>query len=63
MRDLQPFAGLMSLAYRNGALNETNPLSRRQDFVPHATVPLFWDGEISSYGALRRKSWPLLENA
>jgi hypothetical protein len=48
LRDLQPFMGSMTLAYRKGALNEANPLSRRPDFVPLATVPLFWDGEVPS---------------
>jgi hypothetical protein len=36
----------MTLAYRKGALNEANPLCRRPNFVPQATVPLFWDGEV-----------------
>jgi hypothetical protein len=44
--DLQPFVGSMTLAYRKEALNEANPLNQRLDFVPHATVPLFWDGEV-----------------
>jgi hypothetical protein len=48
LRDLQPFVGSMTLAYRKGALNEVDPLGRRQDFVPHATVPLFWEGEVPS---------------
>jgi hypothetical protein len=46
----------MTLAYRKGALNETNPLSRRPDFVPQANVPLLWDGEVPSDRELRRKS-------
>jgi hypothetical protein len=46
LRDLQPFVGSMTLAYRTGALNEADPLSRRPDFVPHAIVPLSWDGEV-----------------
>jgi hypothetical protein len=33
LRDLQPFVGSMTLAYRKGALNEDDPLSRRPDFV------------------------------
>jgi hypothetical protein len=48
LRDFQPFVGSMTLAYRKGALNEVDPLSRRPDFVPHATFPLFWDGEVPS---------------
>jgi hypothetical protein len=36
----------MTLAYRKGALNEVDPFSRNLDFVPQATVPLFWDGEV-----------------
>jgi hypothetical protein len=57
MRDLQPFLGSMTIAYRKGAMNETYPLSRRPDFVPHATVPtLFWDDEVLSNRELRRKS-------
>jgi hypothetical protein len=53
----------MTLAYRKGALNEADPLSRRPDFVPHTTVPLFWDGEVPSDRELRRKSQLLLEDA
>jgi hypothetical protein len=48
LRDLQPFVGSMTLAYCKGALNEADPLSRRPDFVPHATVSLSWDGEVPS---------------
>jgi hypothetical protein len=39
LRDLQPFAGSMTLAYRKGDLTEADPLSRRPHFVPQATVP------------------------
>jgi hypothetical protein len=53
----------MTLAYRKGAMNEADPLSRRPDFVPHATVPLFWDGEVPSDRELRRKSQLLFEDA
>jgi hypothetical protein len=53
----------MTLAYRKGALNEADPLSRRRDFVPHATVPLFWGGEVPSDRELRRKSQLLFDNA
>jgi hypothetical protein len=63
LRDLQPFVGSMTLAYRKGAMNEADPSSRRPDFVPHATIPLFWDGEVPSDEELRRKSQPLLEDA
>jgi hypothetical protein len=63
LRDLQPFVGSMTLGYRKGALNEADPLSQRLDFVPHATVPLFWDGEVPSDRELRRKSELLFENA
>jgi hypothetical protein len=63
LRDLQPFVGLMTLAYRKGALNEAGPLSRRPDFVPRATIPLFWDGEVPSDRELRRKSELLSEDA
>jgi hypothetical protein len=52
--DLQPLVGSITLAYRRGALNEADPLSRRPDFVPQATIPLFWDGEVPSYRELRR---------
>jgi hypothetical protein len=48
MRELQPFVGSMTLAYRKGAVNEADPLGRRPFFVPHATIPLLWDGEIPS---------------
>jgi hypothetical protein len=53
----------MTLAYRKGAMNEADPLSRRPDFVPQATVPLLWDGEVPSYRELRRKSQSMLEDA
>jgi hypothetical protein len=53
----------MTLAYRKGALNEADPLSQRPDFVPQATVPLFWDGEVLSDRELRRKSLLLFEGA
>jgi hypothetical protein len=53
----------MTLANRKGALHEVYPLSLRHDFVPHATVPLFWDGEVPSNEELRRKSHSLLEDA
>jgi hypothetical protein len=62
-RDLQRFMGSMTLAYRKGTMNEPDPLSRRQDLVPHTTVPLFWDGEVPSEADSRRKSHPLLEDA
>jgi hypothetical protein len=54
--DLQPFAVSVTLAYRKGAMNEVDPLSRRPYFVPQATVPLFWDGEVPSDEELRRKT-------
>jgi hypothetical protein len=54
LRHLQPFVG--SSAYRKLALTEADPLSRRPNFVPHATIPLFWDGEVPSDRELRRKS-------
>jgi hypothetical protein len=63
MRDLQPFLGSMTLAYRKGALSEADPSSRRPDFVPHAAVPLFRDGEVPSHRELRRKSQLLLGDA
>jgi hypothetical protein len=47
IRGLQPFMGSMTLAHPKGALNEVDPLSRRPDIVPHATIPLFWNGEVS----------------
>jgi hypothetical protein len=63
LRDLQPLVGSMTLAYRKGALNEADPLSRRPDFVPQATVPLFWNGEVPSDRELRRKSQLLFDDA
>jgi hypothetical protein len=64
LRDLQPFVGSMTFAYRKGALNEADPLSRRPNFVPLATIPLiYWAGEVPSYRELRRKSQPLFEDA
>jgi hypothetical protein len=53
----------MTLAYRKGALHENDPLSRRPDFVPQATVPQFWDSEVPSDRELRRKSQLLFEDA
>jgi hypothetical protein len=55
-RDLQPLVGSMTLAFRKGALNEADPLSRRPDFVPHATIQLSRDGEVPSYEESRRKA-------
>jgi hypothetical protein len=40
-RDLQPFVGSMTLAYRKRAPNEEDSLSRRLVFVPRATTPIF----------------------
>jgi hypothetical protein len=51
------------MTYRKGALNEADPLSRRPDFVPQATDPLFWDSEVPSDRELRRKSQLLFEDA
>jgi hypothetical protein len=53
----------MTLAYRKGALNAADPISRRPDFVPHAIVPLFCDGEVPSDRELRWKSQLLFEDA
>jgi hypothetical protein len=33
LRGSQPFVGSIAFAYRKGALNEADPLSRRPDFV------------------------------
>jgi hypothetical protein len=63
LRDLQPFVGSIALACRKGAVNEADPSSWRLDFVPHATVSLFWDGEVPSDRELRRKSQQMLEDA
>jgi hypothetical protein len=46
----------MTLAYRNGATNKAHSLSQRQDFLPKATIPLFWDDEVPYDRELRRKS-------
>jgi hypothetical protein len=51
----------MTLACCKGALNEAYPLTRRPDFVPHAKLSLFWDGEVPSEANLRRKPQLLLE--
>jgi hypothetical protein len=55
LRDFQSFVGSMTLAYRKGAMSEAYPLSRRPDFVPHATVPFLGDGEGPLDQGLRRK--------
>jgi hypothetical protein len=46
LRDLQPFVGTMTLAYRKGATNEADQISRRPHFVSHATFPLFGMAEL-----------------
>jgi hypothetical protein len=62
--DLQPSVGTIKLAYRKEALNEADKLSRRPDFVTHATFPLFWNGEAPSEESnLRRKSKSFLDDA
>jgi hypothetical protein len=33
LRDLQPFVGSMTLAYRKGAMNEVDPFIRRPDLI------------------------------
>jgi hypothetical protein len=57
----------MTLAYRKGALNEADPLSRRPNLVPRATVPLFnylgMARFVPSGRELRRKSQLLIEDA
>jgi hypothetical protein len=35
----------------------------KSETIPHATVPLLWDGGVPSHSDLRRKSKPLLEGA
>jgi hypothetical protein len=49
----------MPLAYRKGGMNEADPLSRRPNLIPHATVLLFWDGEVPSHVNVRQKSQPM----
>jgi hypothetical protein len=39
----------MTLAYRKGALNEIYPLNWRPNFVPQATITLFWDCEVPNF--------------
>jgi hypothetical protein len=63
MRNLQPFVGKTTIAYRKGALNETDPLNRRLSFVHHATVPLFWDGDDPYEGEIQRKFHLLFDDA
>jgi uncharacterized protein (DUF934 family) len=46
VRDLQPLAGAITLAYRKGSRNEADPLSRRADFNGQASLPQFWDGGV-----------------
>jgi hypothetical protein len=41
LQELQPFVDTMTVAYRKGAMNEADPLSRRSHFVSHVTFPLF----------------------
>jgi hypothetical protein len=55
--------GMMTFAYRKRALNnEADPLNRRPNFVPQATTPVFYDGEVPSNTYLRRKSEPLFDD-
>jgi hypothetical protein len=63
LRDLQPFVGTMTLAYRKGALNEAYTLRQRPNLVPYAKVLLFGDGEVPSHAKSRLKSEPLLKDA
>jgi hypothetical protein len=53
----------MTLAYRKEVMNEDDPLSRRPYFIPQATVPFFWDGEVPSDRELRRQYQLLFEDA
>jgi hypothetical protein len=41
-RDLQPFVGSMTLAYRKGVVNEAVPLSRRPFTSGHIYIVLGW---------------------
>jgi hypothetical protein len=47
----------MTLAYRKGAMNKAESLSWRQYFVPQATFPLLWDGEVPLEAYLPLKSF------
>ena len=46
VRDLQPYVGSISLAYRKGKWNEADPLSRRPDFKPISFGGLYWTGDV-----------------
>jgi hypothetical protein len=43
LRDLQPFVGSMTLAYRKGALCEANTLSRRPYFVIEIEIEIVYN--------------------
>lgn len=46
VRDLQPYVGSISLAYRKGKWNEADPLSRRPDFRPLSFGGIYWTGDV-----------------
>jgi hypothetical protein len=46
VRDLQPFTGAMTLAYRKGSINEADHLSRRTTFYAQTSLLLFGDGDV-----------------
>jgi hypothetical protein len=46
VRDLHPFTGTMTLAYRKGSKNEVDPLSRRADCYAQPSLPLFWNSDM-----------------
>lgn len=46
VRDLRPYVGSISLAYRKGKSNEADPMSRRPDFKPSCHGGLYWTGDV-----------------
>jgi hypothetical protein len=56
VRNLQPFTGAVTLAYRKGSINQSNSLSRQVDFYTQANFPLFWDIDVPQSGNHRKQS-------
>jgi hypothetical protein len=46
VRDLPPFVGAMTMAYRKGSRNEACPLRLHAEFYAQANRLLLWDGDV-----------------
>jgi hypothetical protein len=52
----------MTLAYRKGTKNKADPLGRRANFKSQPSLPLLWDGDVSSHGLHPRVQSQLPKN-